>query len=284
MCYASAMRLTFLTLASLLTLTACPGKPEAGTDSATDPATGTTTATTGASTSGTGTTTTATTANMPTTGTPGTTTGTTTNVVTTGVATTTGTTTASTTGTTSDTTTGESTDTGGAGLCDDDADCKLADDCCACDGVPIDVEVSVCDLDCKQSKCSELGIKSAVCRFGVCISERLSCDASKVACDEAPPPCEPGTLPETTPACWSGRCIPAEHCDVVGSCNHCPDDRVCVQYIAAGPQPGVTCEILPPGCDPAAPCDCLGVQVCSVDFMACFNQQGGNITCECINC
>ena len=254
MCYPSAMRLIFLTLASLLTLTACgPDPSETTTDGATDSITTATTATTGTST-GTTTATTATT-DMPTTGTPGTTTTASTTAATTGASDTGSTTTSAGTGTgtSSDITTGESTDTGMAGLCDDDADCKLADDCCDCDGVPIDVDVAVCDLDCKQSKCSELGIKAAVCRFGVCTTPRLSCDAN-VACDSLPPPCEPGTLPETTPACWSGRCIPAKHCDVVGNCDECPDDRVCVQNVGFGPEPGATCEILPPGCDPAAPC------------------------------
>ena len=276
------MRLTLLLLASLPLLAACGPDPVDTTGTASGTTTATT-ATTGAST-GTATTgaTTGATTDTPTTDAPTATTDTPTQSTTT----TTGPTTITdtTAGTTGDSTTGTSTDTGAAGLCDDDADCKLADDCCDCDGVPVDLDVPVCDLECDQSKCSELGIAKAVCRFGVCTTPRLSCDASKVACDSLPPPCPPGTLAETTPLCWSGRCVPAKHCDVVDNCDQCPEDRVCVQDVGFGPEPGAVCEPLPPGCDPATPCVCLGEQVCQDPFSACFNQPGGDITCECINC
>ena len=275
------MRLTLLLLASLPLLAACGPDPVDTTGTASGTSTATT-ATTGAST---GTATTGAATDTPTTDTPTATTDTPTTATTTTTGPTTITdTTAGTTTATTDNTTGQSTDTGAAGLCDEDADCKLADDCCDCDGVPVELDVPICDLECDQSKCSELGIIEAVCRFGVCTTPRLSCDASKVACESLPPPCPPGTLAETTPLCWSGRCVPAKHCDVVDSCDQCPDGRVCVQNVGFGPEPGAVCEILPPGCDPATPCTCLGDQVCKDPFGACFNQPGGDITCECINC
>jgi len=287
MCYPSRMRLIFLALTSLSLLAACGPDP---VDTTTD---ATATASTGASMTGTtGTTGTGSTAgtDAPTTGTTSTTdptaTGTTVTTATTVETSTSGTTTdPGTSGGPGSAATTDSTDTGPVGeVCEKDADCMLADDCCDCDGVPVGADVSVCDAECKQSKCSELGITKAVCRLGVCQTERLSCDASKVACDSLPPPCEPGTVAETTPACWSGKCVPAKNCDVLAACELCPEGRVCVQNVAFGPEPGVVCEPLTPGCDPADPCACIGDQVCIQPFGACFNQPGGDITCECINC
>lgn len=278
MCYPTRMRLIFLALASLPLLACGPGTAESTTDAGSSSSTAgsgasssttATTATTSASTAGTdeptttvGTTATATTA-TGTTGEPDTTTS---------------------GGPGSSSTTDPSTDTGVGALCDSDADCKLADDCCDCSGVPVDADVAVCDLECEQSKCSELGIPKAVCHLGVCTTPRLSCDASKVACDSLPPPCEPGTVAETTPACWSGRCIPAKYCDVLESCELCPEGLVCVQNIGLAPEPGVVCEPLPANCDPAKPCACIGDQVCQDPFGFCTDQPGGDIGCECPNC
>jgi len=265
------MRLIFLALASLPLLAAC-GPDPAGTttDAGTTGTSATSTASTDAPTTGTpDTTDTATTGTPGTTTTPGTITTTTTEPGTT---------------TTIGTITDGGTDTGVGALCESDADCKLADDCCDCDGVPAGADVAVCDAECEQSKCSELGITKAVCRFGGCQTERLSCDAGKVACDSLPPPCPPGTVAETTPACWSGKCVPTKNCDVLETCDQCPDGRVCVQNVAFGPEPGVVCEPLAPNCDPEKPCACIGDQVCLDPFTACINQSGGDITCECPNC
>lgn len=271
------MRLHGLSLASLLLLACGPGSGDT-TDSATHPGTTTNTGTgTGAPTTDTSST------GAPTTASTGTPTTGTASTASTGTASTTTDSTGA-TGTVTGGTTDDSTDTGAALACEDDADCKLADDCCDCDAVLVGVDVVVCDEDCAQSTCAELGIGAARCRFGVCITERLSCDASKVACDAAPPACPPGTVAETAPACWTGRCVPAKHCDVVDTCDQCPEGRVCVQNLAFGPQPGVVCEPLPPDCEPATPCACIGAQVCLDPFVFCADQPGGDISCECPNC
>ena len=209
--------------------------------------------------------------------------------VTTGVATTTSVTGETTTSTTGETTTGTTTGTttddtaGPTSECSKDADCKLQEDCCVCNGIPLDLNPVACDMECKQSKCSELGVDQAVCRLGVCETERLSCDQVKVACDALPPACPEGQLPTTTPACWTGKCVPAEFCDVIPDCSFCPDGHLCVQNIAFGPsQP--TCEPLPPGCGPDPDCACAGDLVCQDPFTLCVEQDGPVINCECINC
>jgi hypothetical protein len=190
--------------------------------------------------------------------------------------------TTSTTGTTGTTSTTD--DTGSAvSECNSDADCKLQDDCCVCAGIPDDQNPVSCDLACDQSKCSELGIAKAVCRLGICETERLSCDQTKVVCDSLPPVCPEGQLPTTSPGCWTGKCVPAEFCDVVPDCGACPDGHLCVQNIDLAPnQP--TCEPIPPGCGPDPDCACAGDLVCNDPFTLCVEQAGPVIHCECINC
>lgn len=212
----------------------------------------------------------------PTTGEPGTTTAP-------------GTTATATSSATTDTTTiGPGTtgsDTDGAGVCDDDGDCELISDCCDCQAILVEADPpDMCDAECKQSMCSALGIQAPVCRLGVCIPGRLSCDQSKVQCDAPTPDCPAGTLPETTPACWTGDCVPAKFCDVVPDCALCPTGTVCVQHVGRALEPGVACEPVLPTCDPAAACGCIGDQVCAADLEQCFDQRPGVLTCECKNC
>lgn len=182
-----------------------------------------------------------------------------------------------TTGTTTSDDTGTPVD-----ACEKDADCKLQDDCCVCAGIPNDLDPVPCDGECKQSKCSELGIDQAVCRLGVCETERLSCDQNKVACDALPPDCPEGQLPTTTPACWTGNCVPAELCDVVPDCKSCPAGHLCVQLIAFGPTE-TRCEPIPPACGDDPDCACAG-DACPDGFALCTDQPGPAIDCECPNC
>lgn len=195
-------------------------------------------------------------------------------------------------GTTSGTTSGTSSGTSGtsgtsgappADGCAADADCKLHDDCCTCAGVPADEPVMNCPQECKQSKCSEYGVDQAVCRLGVCTTERLSCDANKVLCDALPPMCPDGMLPETSPACWTGKCVPAALCDVVPDCALCPEGTMCVDKIAFGPQGWPTCEPIPPACAGEVTCACVEDLVCVDGFPAC-SVMGTHVLCECPNC
>jgi hypothetical protein len=180
--------------------------------------------------------------------------------------------------------TGDTTTGGGAVECVEDADCKLHDDCCSCDGVPADEDVVVCDEECVQSRCSELGIKTALCRLGVCQTERLQCDGSQVLCDAEPPLCPPGTAPEVSPVCWTGDCVPVEYCDAVSNCLECPADRMCVEKVGRGDFGWPACEPVPAVCGGQVDCDCAGGLVCEGPFSQCFAQGGNALTCECPNC
>lgn len=168
------------------------------------------------------------------------------------------------------------------GACVKDADCKLHEDCCVCEGVPAGDNPASCELECKQPLCQEFGIDAAVCRLGACDTERLSCDQTKVVCNGLPPVCAPGTLPETDPGCWTGRCVPAVLCDVIPDCSSCPDGRMCVQYTGEGVFPTV-CEPIPPGCGGTPSCACAADLVCTGIFTVC-SEKGDVIGCDCPNC
>jgi len=203
----------------------------------------------------------------------------------TGTTSTTGTSGTSTSGTaTTDETSTSSGTSGGPveGACVKDADCKLHEDCCVCEGVPVGDNPASCELECKQPLCQEFGIDAAVCRLGACDTERLSCDQTKVVCNGPPPVCAPGTLPETDPDCWTGRCVPAVLCDVIPDCSSCPDGRMCVQYTGEGIFPTV-CEPIPPECGGTPSCECAADQVCTGIFTVC-SEKGAVIGCDCPNC
>jgi hypothetical protein len=185
---------------------------------------------------------------------------------------------------TSDPTTGTTGTTGDPNnTCVVDADCALHSDCCTCEGVRFDVDVPSCDERCKQTLCSAFGIDAAVCRLGVCETERVRCDQSKVACDQLPPPCPEGQLAETDGVCYTGDCVPARFCDVVTDCADCPADMMCVQKVAFTVE-SITCEPIPPGCGGIVDCDCVADLVCTDDFQGCFEQGGAVVSCECLNC
>ena len=183
-----------------------------------------------------------------------------------------------TTGETTTTTTGEP----GEPQCEVDADCFLHADCCTCEGLPIGVDHDVCDGECDQSRCDALGIDRAVCRLGVCETERLSCGVNEIVCDAPPPACPPDHLPETTPQCWTGECVPAGLCDIISDCAACPPHMMCVQNVSFGPH-NLRCEPIPPACDGAPDCDCVGELVCTEPFSLC-STDGTIINCECIKC
>lgn len=186
--------------------------------------------------------------------------------------------TTTTTGETTTTTTGEPGET----QCQVDADCFLHADCCTCEGLPIGVDHDVCDGECDQSRCEALGIDRAVCRVGVCETERLSCGTNEIVCDAPPPACPPDHLPETTPQCWTGECVPANLCDIITDCAACPPHMMCVQNVSFVPH-HLRCEPIPPACDGVPDCDCAGELVCTEPFSIC-STDGPIISCECIKC
>lgn len=167
--------------------------------------------------------------------------------------------------------------------CGDDNDCKLHSDCCTCAGVPVDEQIATCDEDCKQTRCDEYGVDQAICRFGVCTTERLSCDQSKVACNAPAPACPEGQLPAVADLCWSGQCVPAALCDVVPDCSQCPPETVCVQDVGQGPVGWPRCEPIPAVCGGVVSCDCVGPFVCPDEFPVCA-PGNGLVECQCLNC
>lgn len=167
--------------------------------------------------------------------------------------------------------------------CVTDEDCKLHSDCCVCEGVPVDEDVGDCEKECKQPLCSEFGVTGAVCRLGVCEAQRLSCDQTKVACNEPPPVCPPGTLPETDAECWTGACVPQALCDAVPDCGFCGPEQFCVTKQGEGFFP-VVCEPLPGHCGGTSSCNCVGELVCLQPFGLCFQTDTLAVSCECPNC
>jgi hypothetical protein len=269
----SAMRLTFTYLLVLLPLACGPGTGTTDASSSGDPSTGL--ATTGGSTTGgptTGEPVTTTGEPVTTTGEPGTTSG---DPTTTGEP---GTTTTTEPGTTSLETTGAPP---GEVECEKDADCKLNQDCCSCDAIPVGEDFQGCAMDCRQPLCAAIGVTDAVCNLGVCEAKRLTCDPLKVACDQAPPDCPDGELPSTTPACWTGLCVPAALCDVVPDCSVCPDHMMCVQKVAFVVES--SCQPIPLGCDGEIACECVSDLVCTDEFSFC-SANPPVVSCECINC
>lgn len=117
----------------------------------------------------------------------------------------------------------------------------------------------------------------------MCTTPRLSCDETKVACDAAPPPCPPSHLAETTPACWTGKCVPAELCDAVPECGLCPPGTMCVQDVGRGPTGWPRCEPIPAACGGEVTCECVGDLVCTGLFTFCA-VQGALVECQCPNC
>lgn len=178
---------------------------------------------------------------------------------------------------------GSSSGTGGpvGGPCEVDEDCQLHNDCCDCFGEPKEDPVAPCKKLCDQPMCDAIGIKKAVCRFGVCATEKVQC-SGEVACDESPPDCPPGTLPGISEACWTGACVPALSCDAVPDCSACPQGTMCVSYVAFV----ITnvCEPLPANCDGTPSCACAGDLACTDPFTICQDTNNGALVCECPAC
>lgn len=270
-----------------LSLAACGGKDPGSTDASTSTDT-TGTASTGSvdpttSGSSTGVVTTGTASSVTGTGEPGTS-GTSTTAVDPGTGTGTSTSTGE-PGTTTGPGEGSSGDTGvvPGGECVADKDCTLHNDCCDCFAVPKVDDPPICKKGCDQPTCDVLGIDQVTCRFGTCVTEKLPCDASKVACDSLPPDCPDGQVATVKGACWSGNCVPAVSCDVVADCKLCPAGFMCV-FKEAQIMNLPTCEPVPAPCDGKIDCACAGAEVCVDEFNACNAGPGNELHCSCPAC
>jgi len=188
-------------------------------------------------------------------------------------------------GSTTDASSSGGTDTGvmPGGSCKTDKDCALHNDCCDCFGIPAGEPDPICKKLCDQPICDGLGIDQAVCRFGVCGTERIDCDGSKILCDSLPPDCPKGQVPGVQGGCWSGMCVPALSCNVVPDCGACPPDSMCVQKIGKPPTLP-TCEPIPDDCGGKIDCECAGTFVCTGQFNACNFDGGNQISCGCPQC
>ena len=166
-----------------------------------------------------------------------------------------------------------------------DADCTLHNDCCDCFGISLGEPDPICKKLCDQPTCDALGIDQAVCRFGVCTTERVRCDPREVVCDAPTPDCPQGQVPGVTEngACWTGLCVPALSCDVVPECSDCPLGTMCVQLIS---QVDLlpTCEPIPHECNNFVHCDCVGPFACTGLFHLCAPGGGDKINCSCPDC
>ena len=200
---------------------------------------------------------------------------------------TTSTSTTSTTSTTTDGTSGTSTgDTGviPGGACVKDSDCELHDDCCDCFAVPVGDNPPICKKGCDQTQCELQAIDQALCRFGVCVTEKVPCDPSKVACNALPPNCPMGQVASVEGLCWSGQCVPATSCDVVPDCDLCPDNFMCVFMQAQIPMPFGTCEPVPAQCEGKIDCGCSGQAACVDPFSGCNKVDDNELHCTCPAC
>jgi hypothetical protein len=182
---------------------------------------------------------------------------------------------------------GSSEDTGATpgGACMTDKDCALHNDCCDCFGIKAGDPDPICKKGCDKPTCDVLGIDQAVCRFGVCGTERINCDSSKILCDALPPQCPPNQVAGVTEngSCWTGQCVAALSCNFVPDCSACPDDSMCVQKVAK-PMSLPTCEPIPLECDGQVDCKCAGTFVCTGNFNICNALGDNQLSCGCPQC
>ncbi|MCX4245578.1 hypothetical protein [Paraliomyxa miuraensis] len=153
--------------------------------------------------------------------------------------------------------------------CTEDGDCEIAGDCCGCTAYnPSMGAPGNCGGGCGQTVCEQLGVTEAYCDTGVCRVRGLSCDQTAVQCDAAAPACPDGQLPQVSDHCYTGACLPIEHCDWVPDCSYCAAGDTCVITQTAA------CDqhrCLPPfpECPGPATCNCLGAVACAPPHGAC---------------
>lgn len=101
--------------------------------------------------------------------------------------------------------------TGLAFQCVDDSDCRLLDDCCACEALHVDDEVPPsCDLACDRTLCQLWGT-DVFCSH-TCVLRLVDCDPALIDCTDEPPVCDDGFQPAIVERCWTQQCVPVELC------------------------------------------------------------------------
>jgi len=176
-------------------------------------------------------------------------------------------------------------DAAATGTCEGAGDCVVFDSCCDCLALAVDEEPPACEIEeCAMSACAALGLVPQVqCELDSCEFVPVSCSPFDVQCDEDAPPCADGTLASVDPltGCWTGACVPAQHCDIVPSCEYCPADEVCVRRVLQNP--AYRCSPIAAVCDGAATCECMGDAACLAPFDVCSEDADG-LACGCPQC
>jgi len=181
---------------------------------------------------------------------------------------------------------------GGAGAaspeCTSAADCKLVDDCCSCEAIPVGAAAAPCSLLCIQSACAARQLPSGAvdCVVGKCVAG-FACDATKITCKIATPACPAGEVPAVNASgnCYVGTCVPETECTTVGGCSACTGTgEACVSYqTQRGPQHH--CVTIPPECNGNGGCSCVGVASCLAPYQTCTDYSGiRGVSCSCPNC
>jgi hypothetical protein len=169
--------------------------------------------------------------------------------------------------------------------CTSEKDCKIVNDCCACEALPNNVPSVPCPAICKQSQCAALGLATpqAACVAGRCVVG-FECDSSKVLCKSVPPQCPAGQIALVQGSCWQGGCVPANECASVKGCGDCTGDLVCAEFVQRG-GPTVHCYDVPKECNGNFGCSCAGAGVCSGPGLTCADLSGlKGIACSCPAC
>jgi hypothetical protein len=170
--------------------------------------------------------------------------------------------------------------------CTSAADCKLIDNCCSCQAIPVGASAAPCAATCKQNQCAatQLPAGAVACVAGQCVAG-FTCDATKVTCKVATPSCPAGEVPTVNASgnCYTGSCAPETECASVGGCGACTGaNEACVSIESLV---GVEhhCVQIPPECNGNGGCDCLGVTACP--NRTCGNYSGiRGIYCTCPAC
>lgn len=183
--------------------------------------------------------------------------------------------------------------TGGAGTggnmsmasaeCTMNSDCKMIDNCCACEGIPNTTPTPACNQLCKASTCQLTGLgtqPTASCRVGRCVAG-YDCRWSVVTCKQLQPVCGPGETNSVTGNCW-GPCVPATECAEVSKCGQCAPGQRCVMK-QAKINGGRHCVEVPASCTNNATCQCMGASVCLAPHDTCADAKDALI-CSCPNC
>ena len=95
--------------------------------------------------------------------------------------------------------------------CMSENECVLHSDCCSCTALHVDEPVAACDASCDRNSCEMWGVTELLCAH-TCHIRLLDCDATLVACDEAPPECDDGLVATVVDRCWTGYCVPPDLC------------------------------------------------------------------------